>query len=130
MFVVQTRLPLLDAPSNTKHSLAVRLIGDYPLIIATMSSSTPDLVPSDANVARFLNHNDLHIYINEKLFFGESTTLRLLDWCQRHLGESVCLYEHRSPSCRWLRLSLSTKTTFCRGIDSLGLAVQANVWKL
>jgi hypothetical protein len=37
-----------------------------------MSSSTPDLVPSDANVDRFYDRNDLHIFINDKLFFGES----------------------------------------------------------
>jgi hypothetical protein len=36
-----------------------------------MSYSTPDLVLSDVNVERFYDRNDLHIYINDKLFFGE-----------------------------------------------------------
>jgi hypothetical protein len=38
-----------------------------------MSSSSQDLVLSDENVDRFLDRNDLHIFINDKLFFGEST---------------------------------------------------------
>jgi hypothetical protein len=37
-----------------------------------MSSSTPDLVPSNINEEQFYKRNDLHIYINNLLFFGES----------------------------------------------------------
>ena len=46
---------------------------EFRIIIATMSSSTPDLVPSDPKVARFYERNDLHVFISGERFFGEST---------------------------------------------------------
>src|SRR5712672_4496331 len=43
-----------------------------PHLISAMSSSTPDLVPSNVDEERFYKRNDLHIYMDDKLFFGES----------------------------------------------------------
>jgi hypothetical protein len=36
-----------------------------------MSTSTPDLVPSTPDVNKFNARNDLHIYMDGSLFFGE-----------------------------------------------------------
>jgi hypothetical protein len=109
---------------NPKFCAAVRIPHVNRLTwYSTMSYSTPDLVLSDVNVERFYDRNDLHIYINDKLFFGEGihpsshitayhATLRLSNRSQCHLGESVRLYGYRCCSLHRLQRPPSTETTF------------------
>src|SRR6266852_5524880 len=93
--------------------------------IIPVSSNTVDLVssPPDPKVALFSDRNDLHIFIHDKLFFGESThpssqisayltSFRLSDRSQRHLGESVLMYERRSQNGQNLQVFLSTASRF------------------
>lgn len=68
-------------------------------------SSTPDLVPPIANVDRFYDRNDLHIYINEKLFFGESTC----PWS--HITATTSLSGFRTgPNVTWGNLCACLNT--------------------
>ncbi|KAI0270930.1 hypothetical protein BGY98DRAFT_1189831 [Russula aff. rugulosa BPL654] len=104
-------------------------------------SSTPEWDPDEKELF-FMMRNDLHIFIDDRLFFGENThpSSQISAYQSRFsfgpgptslVGESVLMYEHRSRSRRWLlQLFLSTKRTFFRRINCLGLAVQANIWKL
>jgi hypothetical protein len=78
------------------------------LELSSQATHLPDCTiypkQSDKSEERFLKRNDLFIYVDNEMFFGESThpslqipptrPLRLSNWSQRHLGESVLMYEH------------------------------------
>jgi len=102
------------------------------LRVVVMSSNKD---PNAKTIRQMFYRNDLHVYINDKLFFGErilyckspfTRPLRLSDRSQRHLGEPVLMYEHHCPSPKSLQLFLSTEGIFkfFGRFNCLGLVVE------
>jgi hypothetical protein len=119
--------------------MTIYILGQMPVlhyyIIPHMSSSTPDLISSDKKRDRFFNRNDLFIYLNNEVFFGECsvlsfanleplTDIRLPNWTQCYLGEYIQLHEHGHRSRVRLQLCCSTERPSRRCIHQLGSTIE------
>jgi len=114
----------------------VKLLANYATCRCNVYMSSNINLDSKA-IRGFFDRNDLHIFINDKLFFGESThplsqisvyqtSFRLSDRSQHDLRESVLMYELHCLSWQYRQVFLSTKGIFkfFRRCNCLGLVIQ------